>query len=252
MSDHLVTPVPNNLNIIDPINVKSPMIITGDWHVPMVDYGLINRMIDDARDRKITTLGIAGDFFNFDSLSTYDPKQTDHTLEEEIEQGRDIMSTLLKTFKEIVYTWGNHDNRLARTLGYKMAYSTSMKYLFGELHWKQLAKIRFSDLDYFLVDTPRGVYRVCHPANYTRNPLTSARKLSAKYGTHVITAHSHHHAVGYAEDGLHAVAEIGGMFDTDKIAYLNRSTTFPRWQSGYCIVDKQGVLNMVGKDWVSV
>ena len=54
----------------------------------------------------------------------------------------------------------------------------------------------------------------------------------------VITAHSHHCAIGYATDGERVVAEAGGLFDRTQTAYLQRTTTHPNWAQGFCLLKR--------------
>jgi hypothetical protein len=120
-----------------------------------------------------------------------------------------------------------------------------MKLVFGNLGVDALEKITFTNLDHLWIGTD---WYICHPGNYTRVPLSTARTLATKYNANVITAHSHHAAVGYAIDGEKVVAEIGGLFDRHRTGYLQRSTTFPTWAQGYGFLDN-GFLNVRSPGW---
>jgi len=227
-------------NLDKPLTLTDERIaITADWHVPLYDPGYVNHLIETCRTRNVRTLLIGGDFFNFDSLSAYFPKQSDAGLEPELVEGQAIMRVLLESFDKIVYIWGNHDARLHKSLGFAIQFKEAMRLVFGSLGNEALAKIEFSNLDHAWINQSDGRdWYVCHPASYTRMPLSTARQLSAKYNTNVITAHSHHCAVGYAVDGKKIVAEIGGLFDQAKTAYLQRSTTHPTWAQGFAILEQ--------------
>lgn len=228
-----------------PLVIESgPVAIAADFHMPLTNWVYLNTFIQECRDRGIKRLLAAGDWWNFDSLSQYDPKQSEAHLALELNVGLATMRVLLETFDEIDFIWGNHDARLHKALGYKMRFDAAMRLVFGRLGDEALERIRFSNLDHAWVDSPRGRWYVCHPANYSRAPLTSARALAAIHGCNVITAHSHHCAVGYALDGKHVVAEAGGFFDRKVTAYLQRSTTFPKWTNGYALLDGDGILTV--------
>jgi len=231
-----------------PIEVKGDAMVVADFHIPLYDPVWTNRMIATAREKGLTTLVIGGDFFNFDSLSQYDPKQTDAGLEREWYEGLAVMRVLLESFERIVYVWGNHDARMHKSLGYRMRFATAMQMVFGKLGVEALEKIQFTNLDHCIIWSGEEKWLVCHPASYSRVPLNTARAIAAKEGCNVITAHSHHCAVGYAPNGIHVVAEAGGLFDRDKTKYLQRSTTFPTWQRGYgYLID--GRLTMISPGW---
>lgn len=233
-----------------------PVMIAADLHNPLYDPEWVNRMISTARVEEIKTLVMGGDFFNFDALSQYDPKQEDAGLEREWREGLRVMDVLLETFDRIIYVWGNHDARLHRALGFKTRFATAMQMVFGSLGAEALKRIEFSNLDHCWIEYTNedgsvddvNRWYICHPANYSRVPLSTPRRLAAIKNANVITAHSHHCAVGYAENGRYVVAEAGGLFDADKTAYLQRSTTFPRWQNGFSyLVDRE--LRVVSEAW---
>lgn len=237
-----------------PIHLVGPATVTADWHVNLTDYALANAVIRRSRERGITTLVIGGDFFNFDSLSQWDPKQETAGLERELVEGIATMRVLLETFEKIVYIWGNHDARLHKSLGYKMQFDNAMRMVFGALGSDLLQRVEFSNLDHCFIHPYEGApkwesWMVCHPANYSSIPTSTARSLAAKEGCNVITAHSHHCALAYAPNGVHVAAEIGGLFDASKTAYLQRTTKFPNWQNGYGIVNEQNRLEMWSPGW---
>lgn len=213
-------------------------MVTADWHIPVYDPAYVNEMIDTARDNNIRTLIIAGDFFNFDALSAYDPKQSDAHLTREYNEAMAVMRVLSESFDTIYYLWGNHDARLHKALGYAMQFRDAMKMVFGALGSEILAKMHFTNLDHMWVeftDQPETTRRwyICHPAAYSRVPLSNPKKLAAKHNANVICAHAHHAAIGYADDGLKVIAEAGGFHDREKTGYLQRSTTYPTWAQGY-------------------
>jgi hypothetical protein len=258
--DHLLpveqTPERFEFNLDQPIVLRdADAIITADWHIPIFDPNRVNQLVLEARAHAIKTLVIAGDYFNFDALSAYDPKQSEAGLERELDEGISVMRVLNATFDRIIYIWGNHDARLHRALGYKTRFDYAMKQVFGSLGLDLLSKMEFSSLDHLWMVygepdfeaegddgeplqlweryRPQNRWYICHPQSYSRIPLSTARQLCAKQGANVITAHSHHCAIGFGPSGDLIAAEAGGLFDRKKTAYLSRSTTFPNWQPGY-------------------
>lgn len=244
-------PAELNANLDTPITISGKTVtITADWHIPLHSNEWINRMLKSSMEQNSEVLLVAGDWFNFDSLSQYDPKQATAGLEIELEMGREMMSAMLEVFPEVVYIWGNHDARLHKSLGYKIRFDSAMRTVFGELGSSALERIKFSSLDHCWIQTPRGSWYVCHPLSYSSVPLGTARKMAPIWPkSNIITAHSHHCAVGYAPDGVSVMSEAGGLFDATKTAYLQRSTTFPRWQNGYAILDAAGDYHVYSAGW---
>lgn len=225
--------------------------VTADWHHPLTDYALVNTFIEQARDLKATNyLLVAGDWFNIDSLSQFDFKQEGAELEADMFGSTIAMEALFKTFKHVVFSWGNHDARIHKTLGYKVPFARAMEMMFTDLDPKLMKRITFTNLDHVYIDTPqRGRYLFAHPATYNSVPLTSAIKLASKYLCNVLTGHSHHTALGYDRSGKYVVGELGGFFDAAQTQYLQRTTSFPTWTNGYGFLSKDGFLQMESEGW---
>lgn len=249
-----------------PLTIKNEdLMITADWHIPLYNPGLVNQMIEDAREKGIKKLVIGGDFWNMDQLSQYFPKQKDARFDREWKEGIAVAKTLAETFDEIFYVWGNHDIRFGKNLGFALEFVDTMRMIFGIAGEEVLSKFRFTNLDHLWMlygepvlsedqaesmgmteverYLPHQRWYVCHPQNYTRVPLNTARTLTTKTNSNVITAHCHHAAVGYGINGKLVAAEAGGLFDPQVTAYLQRSTTFPTWTPGYGFIkDERFVL----------
>lgn len=241
-----------NIVLDKPLVHEGEAMITADWHIPLYDPGYVNEMILTARREGLGKLIVAGDFFNFDALSAYDPKQESAGLERELEEGVAVMRVLLETFDSIDYLWGNHDARMHRALGYAIQFREAMRTVFGILGAEALERITFTNLDHMWIDAgDKYPWYVCHPKAYNSVPLTGAIRLSSKMNSNVITAHSHHCAVGHGTDGEKVVAEIGGLFDKTRTAYLQRTTNFPTWQQGYAFL-KGGKLHVTSPRWQTV
>lgn len=226
--------------------------VTADWHHPLANYGLINEFIDHARDIGATNwLAVAGDWFHIDALSSFDSKQATADLEKEIKASAMALAKVLETFDKVYMSWGNHDARVHKALGYKVPFTTAMRMMFADLDSSLMERVHLSNLDHIWIDTARGPYYLSHPKAYASNPLVNARKLATIKHAHVITGHSHHTALGHDPSGKFVCAEIGGFFAADKTEYLQRTTTFPVWQNGYGFIDREGFLMVEGQGWSS-
>lgn len=243
-------PLPETLDTDDfldqPIRHTGAIAISADWHIPLVDWNFANKFLEHCDDAGIRTLAIAGDFFNHDALSAFDYKQESADLQTELREAKHIMRELVEQFDKIIFIWGNHDARFHKALQYKISFTAAMRLCFGDLGEEALSKIQFSNLDHFYVNDDTYV---CHPKNYSSQPLSNARKLAAKVQANVITAHSHHAAMGFDVSGRHVCVEAGGLFDATRTAYLQRSTTFPTWAQGYSLIDAEGHISMYTPRW---
>ena len=232
------------------VSKTGPLAVTADWHHPLADYDLINSFLDHANEVGARELVVAGDWFNVDALSAFDFKDSDNAgLTKELYASNVTINRVLEVFDRVHLSWGNHDARVHKALGYQVPFATAMRMMFTGISDDKMARINLSNLDHLHIKTPNGLYAVVHPKAYSTQPLMTARKLAAKELCHIITGHSHHTAIGHDVSGEFVCAEIGGFFDAAKTAYIQRTTTFPKWQNGYGFIDSDGMLALEGKGW---
>lgn len=223
-----------------PLVVTGDAMVTADYHIPLHDPIWLNVMINCAKKNGIKKLIIGGDYWNMDQFSSFLPLQPEASWEIERYEGNLIAKTLLKTFDEITFIWGNHDFRLTKSTGFKESFTDCMKWAFHALSEEEMSKIKFSDLDYMFYEPGDGrTYRVCHPKNFSNTPLSVPLALAVKYDCSIITAHSHHCALGVAPNSRDLVMEVGGFFDKKRTEYIQRTNTSHEWVQGF-IMFKDG------------
>lgn len=242
-----------------PILVEKPMrhfltegalAVTADFHFPITDYEFVNQFLADCSKRNVKHLVIAGDFLNMDALSRFDAKQESAGLQKELDSANRAMRLILNQFDQVYYTWGNHDARIHKTLGYKVDFVTSMKMVFYDVPDAMMERLALSNLDHMIVDAfpysdgGEDSWYICHPKAYARRPLSTAMELAAIKNMNVACAHSHHHAYGWDRSGRLRLVEVGGFFDRHKVEYLQRTDTYANWQNGYMILteDNEAIL----------
>jgi hypothetical protein len=248
-----------DLPIESPIThfAERDIALAGDLHVPITKWSFLNRFLADMKAEKITTLGIPGDFWNGDGASQFDYKQSAADMETEKKIGNEVMTAMLEQFDHVILSWGNHDARYHKLLKYGVSFTETMQMMFHEVPDHLLSKVEWTNLDHFYVRTAedflgsegQNLWYVCHPKSYSSIPLTQSRRIAAKTLCNVITAHSHHHAVGHDVSGKFTCAEVGGFFDKDRTEYLQRTTQFPNWQNGYAIIRADNTLTMRSETW---
>lgn len=212
-------------------------MITMDWHIPLHDQSMIDKLLEIASCNNIRTLIVNGDFFHFDSFSSFLPRQKEATIAIEKPAANRIANSLLAVFDDIVFTAGNHDFRFSKYLGFAFSYEDSIKMILDQT---PLDNFHISSLDYMIYRSKDKIFRVCHPKDYSSIPLTVARKLQPKYGCSIITGHSHHCALGVALDGRNLIMDGGGFFDKGATEYIQKTTTHHEWVQGF-IMFRNGV-----------
>lgn len=243
---------PSTRVLAAPVIHTGEIAVTADYHLPLTDFKFLERFLEHMRERHITTLGIAGDFFHGDALSRFSPKQADAGFDRELSEANHVMARLLDQFERVVLIRGNHDERLLKALGYSTSFDTSMRMALHLLDREQHERLAISPLDHFWVETGSGKnkrrFYVAHPTQYSRVPLSGAIKLAAKMDASVLVGHSHHMAAGYATNGRHVVAELGGFHAPAETEYLATTSTFPKHVNGYAILSDAGDLEVYGRD----
>lgn len=231
---------------------EGALAVTADYHFPLTNYDLLNRFLDDAHRHGIRHLAVAGDWWNQDAASRFDSKQASAGMESELEAGNLAMKRVLELFDQVYFTWGNHDARIHKQLGYKVPFTTAMKMMFYDVPDKLLAKVQFSNLDHLKVqafeyaDKGEDTWYICHPKTYSRRPLVTAMELAAVRGENIMCAHSHHHAYGWDRSGRYRLVEVGGFFDGSKVEYLQRTDVYPTWTNGYAFLSEDNQLTLRG------
>ena len=92
--------------------------VINDLHIPFHDPIAVKLVLDAFEDINIDRLVINGDLLDFYGINAHGPKspRVQESLEEEFIQGEQFISDIKKRFKgkEIVYIFGNHEDRLDR------------------------------------------------------------------------------------------------------------------------------------------
>jgi hypothetical protein len=214
-------------------DLKLPMddyIITADYHSPYYSVEWHNRSLAIAERFGIKKLVVIGDLVDFGFASFF---YADHKpgIADESDENRRLIQSLLAQFEEIVVVKGNHEDRLGRnTNGIIQA-----RYLFELWSGPEWGK-RFK---YSLYDklTIGDEWMCVHPKSYSTVSTRVAKLLAAKFHKNILNTHGHFLGYGYDISGKYYAADIGGMFDRDKIEYRCIKTTLhPEWQNGFLML----------------
>ena len=218
-----------------PLMLRGDWAVTADWHVPLYDAKLVNEFLDEAAD--YNNLLIAGDFLNGDSLSQYMPKQKSAGIDKEIDEARNLMEILANNFKRIVFLKGNHDYRYVKSTEYRTDFVTAMSEVFDGVPLNG-SHLKFSNLDHAYINSNGEKYFIAHPTSYSKTPLTNPKNIAEIKKCHVLTAHTHHCAMGWDASGAYVIGELGGFFNISQTEYLQDTTTYPNWCNGYWFITR--------------
>lgn len=215
----------------EPITMEGDLLVTNDWHAPIIHYDTFHRALDDANKRGINQAVCVGDITNQDALTGHEILQETAGFATEGDHLNYAVSQLLDAVEILVVAYGNHDRHAHIAL--RVDFERSLRMILHELPQEKLDRIHVTWMDHVMVETERGPWRLCHTRNYSVQPLAYPNKLALRYGTHVAGAHRHHLAIGRAANGKDIV-DLPALADFRRMAYLHRYTNhLPEPQNGY-------------------
>lgn len=226
-------------------------MVVGDVQLPTTDYNMavLPAYIANNHLSKPRRLIIAGDFWNFDAYSKYDNIIKLPGYKDEQNAARNLLALWALTFDEMWMITGNHEVRKLKHDRGEGDINDIMAVV--SPHGKVKATVR----DKCTVNTSQGKYSVIHGASYRKIPLSTANELAQKFHSHIILHHEHHAAVGMDIYDRYFIVNNGGLFDIDKMAYVQLQTSARAGMSQGFTMVKGGYPYLFGKmtnwfDWL--
>lgn len=228
--------------------------VTADYHEPFHNEDFCRYAIDVSKTYGVTKLAINGDFFNADAYSAFDkidPEgRRDFGLELEV-AGR-VVEALLGQFTEILITPANHEERFLR----RNEWVCSFEHMIRLMGLSDRYRARISTNVGPLTRAPYRFailsgYRVTHPKNFRQIPMRVANVLAMKFRQPVVCSHGHRCGITMSDDGRFPIVDLGGMFDRERLGYLNMADkTYPQVNNGFAII-RNGKIHPFGEwcDW---
>lgn len=206
------------------------VLITSDWHIPHYDKEMLSLLLNTAKENNTQELIIAGDLLNLDIISRYVNRDAPVTIDEELREAREVINILLEQFNKITVIPGNHERRIISRLQTPLSFSAFFNMITSD------ERVKTVENDFILLDTAIGIFRVCHPGNYSKVKLSVAVQLADLYHQHIIAGHSHNFGFTFSRSGKFLCFDCGGLFDEDKIEYIKDTTTHPSWEQGFILL----------------
>lgn len=204
-------------------------MVSCDYHSPYHSEIWVNRMIAIADVFKIKKLIIIGDLFDFNFAKTWYSDESS-TLDDEIEYASPLLQAL-GFFYEIYMVQGNHETRIGRDTKGKIQ-ARHLFRLFGPDVWDK--KFKYSPYDKIRIEDK---WLFVHPKSYSQISSSVAKKLAEKFHMNIINTHGHFVGTAYDRSGKYLAIDLGGMFQINKVEYINvQTTTHPRWKNGFGMI----------------
>lgn len=255
-----------------PLVMQGNTLVLNDLEAPFHHAAFVNRCLDLAEAWGIRKLVLGGDAIHNEALSTFDPawqepgvtvspeiaaaladiasslpkKQREQivgVLEEytgepaapgfsqEMSEARRVMDVLADRFDEVHLVLGNHEGRYLRML----ASPVFADHILTELHRGNDPRWKALPYYYSHIESGGERFRVTHPKATAK--YTTAWKLAAKFGEHVLMAHNHHLNYNFDISGRYYAIETGCCVDESRLPYAaQRDNTQYRHILGAVIV----------------
>ncbi len=209
-------------------------VVLSDQHIPFQDPVLEQLSIDFLKEHKPKVIHLLGDILDFYSLSRFDKDPARLvTLQEELDGATQYFEKLRAACPKarIIYSEGNHENRLRRYLWSQARALSNLRTLsFEELLGLNKYKIEWVD--------SHSPYRIgnllfIHGELVRRASGASAKGHMDKFGCNVIHGHTHRLGAHYHRtfDTMMGAWENGCLCTLDPEYAVK-----PDWQNGWSIV----------------
>lgn len=231
-----------------PFDLRGDFVIVGDVHVPATDWDLA-RLVSRVGGRCLAEprLIIAGDMFNLDFASRFDPTVRYPHWSQERDAARAVLKEWRETFKDIYILMGNHDRRMIKWSAAELDCAD----LFGMVTTDE--RVHVSNYGWCNVTSGDYAYRVTHARNYSIQRLSVADQLALKYDSNIISFHEHHLGKAWDRYGRHVTVNGGCLVDPDKLAYaVLEDSKSSSMEPGFVLL-RNGCADVLGRapftDW---
>lgn len=210
--------------------------VIGDTEMPDHSLEFMENVVEMSQLFGIDTLLIAGDGVALDqeTLTSWAKEyyiQVEEGLPTIIDLAEALILWLLKTFKKVYWSRGNHDDRLAKALKGQVNIGMLLNRLPQD-------RFEFIDRRFLILDTDRGPCWVIHP-NGGGNPASVMERWINTHPEkgHCLLPHFHVQVDTTTADGLWELHAIGTGRDVEKTEYLQMNIWRGRqWDASYMLI----------------
>lgn len=209
-----------------PITMRSDVILViADLHAPYTDVTFLQEIV---KRHTFTAIVVAGDVFDFDSISRHPASGRESRLESDLEMGGKVLAFLAE-YAPVWITNGNHDERIALKLNTRFNLQRIVSAALNGMPTKH--PIVATEYDYLFAN------HVCvgHLSEYSKIPGKVALEISKKLYQPVLAGHDHLRGVQY--QGTAVGISLGCCARYDAFWYKQRRLShMPDFKQGYAII----------------
>ena len=213
-----------------PLTAEGDSLVIADPHCPFHDAEWVNRVGALAQAYRVKQVAVIGDLIDWTAFSHYG-RHAGVEAEDEIRAAEQFVRALAANFERVYYLPGNHEERLARQVGYALSLERISEW------WVTRPNVVTTRKKWMLLESGGETFRLTHPKNYSRMPGANSRALCSKYLTHVVGAHDHLCAVTKDVSGRFWAVDTGMCAAPRLLDYIeDESSNNPQMVRGACLV----------------
>lgn len=240
--DQIVLPAPVTRQFVRPLTVPDAnALVFSDTHIPHHSTLMLQRAIYITLRYfpHIRRFVMAGDSWDFSSISRHPKDQPYEDLDDVLEKGAEVYRAIGDYFDEGYITNGNHDARIGLKLDAPFTLKRVFNSAFGD-HWPA-CKLHITNLDWVHMDSadgdPSKKWTIGHPSNYSGSAGRMPSEIADLEQRNVATGHNHLVGMAQSKSGNYLGIDIGHMTDPSSHYYVvRRLQKFSRWNAGFLII----------------
>lgn len=227
------------------IDLPSPLItsndsriIVADVHVPAMDWGLAEMILETGKKTKIKELDLVGDLFCQDMFSRHPKIVLGPNFRDERNEAKRVMSYWMQHFTTVRFCRGNHDERVINAMDAQITMEELRDLVAPDGKRHQI--IPSVHIKMYVNSPVSGMWCLMHQREYSKYPLRIACEYAGELQMNVVCCHQHHNAIGSYKN--FTVADCGCLADASQTAYVELGISrLPPWQPGFLVM-KNGKL----------
>lgn len=226
-------------------------LYASDFHAPLHNRRMTERLIRVGRQRAVKNLVIGGDLFDFDSLSAHPKTLATAGLGDTLETAALLLLELAKDFS-IWMLPGNHDERVAKRLNEPTEFA---RVVWGALKGRQPEHpITITTFPWLYIGPEETGWTVGHPMYFSTVPARMGADVAMLEHRNVIGAHNHVVGLMQSRCGRYFAIDPGHMTEPELTPYYMKNrglSKYPRWKAGFVLVRRNIPTLMVDglTDW---
>lgn len=215
------------------------LIVISDIHAPFTDYEFAEKPNEVGKYYGVKKLFIAGDLLDAGTQNKFRKKVAPPSFSIDLNMARKLLEFYAEWFDEIWFLPGNHDDWFLENEDGNI----DIEDIYHLLRGDQLqGKLIVSGYDRATLNSSGELWTLPHQADVSVYSLKVAEQLAWKYQTNMVIPHQHNHAVGRDRYGRYILADIGGLHDQNKMAYMQLKTSIrPEFDKSFAAIVDGGI-----------